>query len=154
MKIFRCDHCGQLIVFENSQCTHCGRTQAFQPDRRRMAALEADGAERWKVATRAGRGPVYRLCRNYRTAHVCNWAIPAREDHALCPSCRLTRTLPDLAVDGHARAWYRLEVAKRRLLYGPIELRLPIAGRNANPAQGLAFDFLADPPRGKQEKTP
>ncbi|WP_043113957.1 zinc-binding metallopeptidase family protein [Solimonas soli] len=149
MKIFRCDHCGQLIFFENSVCTRCGRTLAFLPDRRRMAALEPLDELRWRVVTRGGRGAPYRLCRNYRTANVCNWAIPAHEAHELCPSCRLTRTLPDLSVDGHAQAWYRLEVAKRRLLYSLIELRLPIHSRDEDPQRGLAFDFLADAPSGE-----
>lgn len=146
MKIFRCDHCGQLIFFENSVCTRCGHTLAFLPDRRRMAALEAVDDTRWRVVTRNGSGARYRLCRNYRTVNVCNWAIPEREPHELCRSCRLTRTLPDLSVDGHAQAWYRLEVAKRRLLYSLIELRLPIRTRDEDPQRGLAFDFLADTP--------
>ncbi|MFT4045529.1 MAG: putative zinc-binding peptidase [Solimonas sp.] len=146
MKIFRCDHCGQLIFFENSFCTRCGRTLAFLPGRRRMAALEAAGDGRWRVATRSGRGAVYRLCRNYHTENVCNWALPASDPHELCASCRLTRTLPDLSVAGHAQSWYRLEVAKRRLLYSLIELRLPIKNRIEDPRRGLTFDFLADTP--------
>ena len=43
MQIFRCDHCGSFIFFENSQCTRCGHVLAFLPDRLRMAALRADG---------------------------------------------------------------------------------------------------------------
>ncbi|MGH8444248.1 MAG: zinc-binding metallopeptidase family protein [Solimonas sp.] len=146
MKIFRCDHCGQLIFFENSVCTRCGHTLAFLPDRGRMAALEACGDERWRIAGRGGRARLYRLCGNYRNANVCNWAVPARDRQALCPACRLTRTIPDLSVDGHAQVWYRLEVAKRRLLYSLLELRLPILSREEDPQRGLAFDFLADPP--------
>lgn len=145
MKIFRCDHCGQLLFFENSQCTRCGHTLAFLPDRRRMAALALDGNGVWRVATRGAQGALYRLCANYRTANVCNWAVPHHEASELCLSCRLTRTLPDLSVAGHAEAWYRLEIAKRRLLYSLLELRLPIASRHDDPERGLAFDFLADP---------
>ncbi len=52
----------------------------------------------------------------------------------LCLSCRLTRVIPDLDVAGHRDAWYRLEVAKRRLLYTLLELRLPVVDRQTDPA--------------------
>ena len=42
-------------------------------------------------------------------------------------------------------AWYRLEVAKRRLVYTLLNLRLPIVNRTDDPQDGLAFEFLADP---------
>lgn len=146
MKVFRCDHCGNLIFFENSVCTRCGSTLAFLPDRMRMAALEALGGEQWQLAGHRGPRTRYRLCANYRTVNVCNWAVPIRDPHPLCPSCRLTQVIPDLAAPGHAQAWYRLEVAKRRLLYSLIDLGLPILTREEDPEHGLAFQFLADPP--------
>jgi hypothetical protein len=149
VKIFRCDHCGQLIFFENSICTRCGHTLAFLPDRRRMAALTARGDELWTIATPDAPEAGYRLCANYRNENVCNWALPAGDEHELCPSCRLTRVIPDLTVSGHAEAWYRLEIAKRRLLYSLLELHLPIRNRDDDPEHGLAFDFLADQPDEK-----
>jgi len=48
----------------------------------------------------------------------------------------ITRVVPDLSVDGHKEAWYRLEVGKRRLAYSLLSLRLPF--------ESLEFEFLAD----------
>ncbi|NKF22904.1 zinc-binding metallopeptidase family protein [Solimonas marina] len=148
MKVFYCDHCDNLIFFENTVCNRCGNTLAFLPDRRRMGTLVAEGDNRWRLAGKARRRPLYRLCGNYQTTNVCNWAVPHKDPSTLCPSCRLTRVIPNLGVPGHAEAWYRLEVAKRRLIYGLLELRLPILDRQADPKRGLAFKFLADPPPG------
>ena len=53
--------------------------------------------------------------------------------------------MPDLARPGHREAWYRLEVAKRRLFYTLLALRLPIVDRDDDPDDGLAFEFMADP---------
>ena len=39
----------------------------------------------------------------------------------------------------------RIEMAKHRLFYSLIKLKLPLADRAHDPAHGLAFDFLADP---------
>ena len=45
---------------------------------------------------------------------------------------------------GNRSAWYRLEVAKRRLLFTLIELGLPLENRTGDSTRGLTFDFLAD----------
>ena len=33
MKVFHCDHCGQLLFFENVNCVRCGRALAYVPER-------------------------------------------------------------------------------------------------------------------------
>ena len=48
--------------------------------------------------------------------------------------------------------WYRLETAKRRLLYSLRRLNLPLGGKNADPAMDLRFEFLADSPNPAGEK--
>jgi hypothetical protein len=70
--------------------------------------------------------------------------VPAADDNPLCESCRITRVIPNLADAAHRAAWYRLEVAKRRLLFTLIELGVPMPDRIADPERGLAFEFLAD----------
>src|SRR5436309_724770 len=40
MKTFHCDHCGQLVFFENVRCVNCSHLLAYVP--------EADDAEREK----------------------------------------------------------------------------------------------------------
>jgi len=69
--------------------------------------------------------------------------VDARHDETLCEACRLTTTIPDLTVEGHHAAWYKLEVAKRRLVYALLNLHLPVAPLTRD-ARGLAFEFLAD----------
>ena len=140
MKIFHCDHCGNLVFFENVHCLSCGHALAFAPDLGDVLSLEAGDDGLW----RAAKGRRYRLCENYDRENVCNWAIPADDPEPLCASCRLTRTIPDLGQAGHKDAWYRTEVAKRRLVYSLLRLGLPVANKAADPERGLVFDLLAE----------
>ena len=147
MKIFHCDYCDQLVFFESTQCVHCGHTLAYLPDSAQVGALEPldDGA--WRSLAESDSG-VYRQCINYSLEQVCNWAVIASDSAATCESCRLTRTIPDLTVADNRQAWYRLEAAKRRLVYTLMSLKLPVVNRQDDPEGGLAFDFLADPGEG------
>ena len=143
MRIFHCDHCDNLVFFENTHCVQCGHLLAFLPDLMEIGSLDPDGEQTWRSPHPAAERRTYRLCANYSGAQVCNWAVDARHGEALCEACRLTTTIPDLAVEGNQAAWYKLEVAKRRLLYTLLSLRLPIVPRSHDP-RGLAFEFLAD----------
>jgi hypothetical protein len=143
LKIFHCAHCDQLVFFENVACTRCGHVLAYLPDLGLVASLEADGADLWRSPLLAAAGRSYRLCRNYREENVCNWAVPAQDASELCRSCRLTRTLPDLSAPGNREAWYKLEVAKRRLVYSLLGLHLPLQDKTEDSRRGLGFDFLA-----------
>lgn len=145
MKVFHCDHCGHLIFFENVRCVACNRPLAYLPDLGVVGSLEPAGEQRWRSPLPRAGAREHRLCRNYPRENVCNWAIPADDPDELCLSCRLTRVIPDLSVPGHRAAWYRLEVAKRRLIYTLLALQLPIVSRWADPENGLSFEFLADP---------
>jgi hypothetical protein len=49
MRTFSCQFCGQPVYFENSQCTHCGATLGFLPDRQRLSALEQGEDGLWRV---------------------------------------------------------------------------------------------------------
>jgi hypothetical protein len=139
MKIFHCDHCQGLVFFENVQCLTCGQALAYLPDAGRVGSLEDKGNGKWRAL-----GREYRLCKNYNQANVCNWAVEGGDGRELCWSCRLTRVIPDLKVQGNREKWYRLEVAKRRLVYGLLALGLPVRSKAEDPARGLAFEFLAD----------
>jgi hypothetical protein len=148
MRIFHCDHCQQLIFFENTRCLNCQHELAFLPDVADMGSLEAAGEDRWRSPARGAEGRVYRLCRNYRVENVCNWAVLDSDPEPLCRSCRLTRVVADLVPSGRREAWYHLEAAKRRLVYSLLGLGLPLACKTSDPKSGLAFEFLADPPGG------
>jgi len=173
MKIFHCTHCQQLVFFENVRCLNCGHVLAYLPDLGVMAALEPSGDGLWRapgMATPASPptpppanatepatptepatapAPAYRLCANYDRENVCNWAIPADEAHTLCGSCQLTRVIPDLTQPANRAAWYRLEVAKRRLVYALLGLGLPVRPRRSPGDGGLAFEFLQETPGGE-----
>lgn len=143
MKNYHC-HCGNTIYFENTRCLACDRSLGFLPDSMQMAAfaLQSDGL--WQALAPAGRG-LYRQCANYAHENVCNWMVPADDNHAYCRACRLNHIIPDLS-DPHNRVlWMRIERAKRRLLYTLLALRLPLVGRERDAQHGLAFEFLAEP---------
>lgn len=147
MKIFHCDHCGHLVFFENFQCVKCEHPLAFLPDVADMGSLEEAGAGRYTSPAPDTREHYYHLCENYTKHNVCNWVVPADDPNPLCASCRLTQVIPDLDVAGHKESWYKLEVAKRRLIHSLIMLRLPILNRIDDPKRGLAFEFKADAPK-------
>jgi hypothetical protein len=147
MKTFHCTNCQNLIFFENVRCLSCGHALAFLPDAGIMAALSESADGLWRAQTQ-GESPKaesrgYRLCANYDQVSVCNWVIPADEAEEFCRSCRLDRVIPDLSVERNLAAWFRLEVAKRRMLYTLLGLGLPVAPKNGG-SDGLAFEFLQD----------
>jgi hypothetical protein len=132
------------VFFENTRCLTCGHDLAFVADQMAMLSLEQrDGS--WVPADKsAQQGKAYRLCANYIDHGSCNWAIPADAPDDLCVACKLTHTIPDLAVAGNKDAWLKLETAKRRLVFGLLSLKLPVLGKREDPAQGLEFQFMGD----------
>jgi hypothetical protein len=142
VKVFHCDRCGQLVFFENTHCLRCGSALGYVPSRAALVALSPAGNGQWGTGAS---GDLVRLCHNYTVHDVCNWTVAAEDPSPLCISCRLTRVIPDLSRAGAREAWYRLEVAKRRLVYSLLALRLPLVAKDADPEAGLAFAFLADP---------
>jgi hypothetical protein len=145
MRVFHCDHCQQLVFFENVQCLACKHTLAYLPDVAEVGSLEKIDDATWQALAPEAAGRQYRLCENYSQANVCNWAIPADDPNPYCFSCRLTRVIPALDRPSHGNAWYALETAKRRLIYSLMALGLPVVSKKDNPQNGLAFEFLADP---------
>lgn len=129
MKVFHCAHCGQLLFFENVTCMRCGRALAFLPEEGQLVTIGPDSP--------------HRLCDNYAKYNICNWAVHAGDDNALCRSCRLTRTIPNLAKPGNDRLWYKLEVAKRRLLYTFDRLGLAY--------DGMVFEFMENVTTGHKQ---
>jgi len=148
MKIFHCDHCDNLVFFENTQCVVCAHRLAFIPELIDVGSLDSVDGTHWALPLPQAQGRRYRLCRNYTEASVCNWAIDADDDHPLCSSCRLTTVIPDLSLPGNAEAWYRLEVAKRRVLYTLLQLGLSTELPAGADGSALRFAFLADAPDG------
>jgi hypothetical protein len=162
MRVFHCDHCRQLIFFENTICRKCGHTLAYLPGLQVLASLDPAGSPAGQIAAAPvlWNSPIaranakgYRLCENYVKYNVCNWAIPADEPHIYCRSCRLTRIIPDLSLPENRDKWYRLEVAKRRLVYALTEFNLPLCTKADDPSMGLEFHFVGDPASGPRVLT-
>ena len=145
MNVFHCDHCDQLVFFENTVCVKCGNTLAYLPDLGDMGSLNPAGAGLWRSPLPRAEGRLYRLCDNYTQHNVCNWVVRDDDPNTLCQSCRLTRVIPDLSRPGNKESWYKLEVAKRRLVYSLLALGCPVESKDDEPQRGLAFEFLADP---------
>ena len=144
MKTFRCT-CGNTLYFGNSQCLSCGRLLGFLPDLHLLSSLEPEDDGLYVALASAARDARYRTCLNYIEYNVCNWMIPYNSNDVYCQSCRLNHIIPDLSNSKNRVYWYRIETAKRWLIYSLLELGLPIVDRNADPERGLSFEFLADP---------
>lgn len=144
MKTFHCDHCNQLVFFENVRCERCEALLGYVPEAGAIHAFEDTGDGLWRTLDEAAQGALYRPCHNYVAENVCNWMIPADSADTLCAACQLTRTIPNLSRPENRVYWYQLETAKRRLLYTLLALGLPVESRAADPEHGLQFDFLED----------
>jgi hypothetical protein len=138
MRLFECQACGQPLYFENILCGSCGRRLGYLPEKTTMSALEPDGERYMALADPEAR---YISCAN-NIHESCNWLIPADSGKTFCLSCRHNRTVPDLSDQRNLTLWRRIEVAKHRLFYSLLRLRLPLVTKNTDPT-GLAFDFLA-----------
>ncbi|MGB8274508.1 MAG: putative zinc-binding metallopeptidase [Alphaproteobacteria bacterium] len=151
MKNFRCA-CGNTVFYENTLCNSCSRRLGFLPDLGTLAPLEpleapgpggAENGGRWRALV-PGAASFYRRCRNDTEYQVCNWMVAAGDPNDYCASCRLNSMIPNLGDPRSLVLWFRVEQAKRWLLYTLQNLGLPIIGKAEDPAGGLAFEFLAD----------
>jgi hypothetical protein len=141
MKVFHCGNCNALVFFENSRCLNCEHTLAFLPDRRIVTALSQGTDGTWHEPDDAQ--SQYRLCTNFVEREMCNWAVPMEDQHAFCVSCRLTTVTPDPSDAAQQSHWFKLEAAKRRMLYSLLSMDLPVTPKAEDPDHGLAFEFKA-----------
>jgi hypothetical protein len=139
MKLFECQSCRQPLYFENTRCESCGRELGYLPALGTVTALQSDDRGWRALAEPKGR---YRYCVN-AVHNVCNWLLPVDHPEQFCAACRHNRTIPDLSQPLNLTRWRKIEVAKHRLFYTLLRLRLPLANRAQDP-EGLAFDFIAD----------
>jgi hypothetical protein len=147
MKLFKCQHCGQLLYFENTYCERCGHTLGFWPET--MELLTLIKIEDNTFADFLQRDERYRYCANARHG-VCNWLVRAEGEREFCTACRLNNTIPDLNNSERFAAWQKLEIAKHRLVYTLLRLGLTVGEKTGDSAEGLAFDFLSE--NGNQDK--
>jgi hypothetical protein len=138
MKLFECQNCGQALYFENTKCESCGARLGYLPHEATVTALRPARESTWYALAKCGTR--YKFCAN-AALDVCNWLILAQEPDQLCITCRHNRTIPNLSDPESLRRWRLIEVAKHRLFYTLLKLRLPLDGKNKD-ANSLTFDFL------------
>ena len=170
-RAYRCQ-CGRPVFLRNSQCLACGTPLGYVIDRLGVVPLASVAAEEGSQDEAEGERPApdtftvfgnpdgkrYRRCANLMTAASCNWMVPAPREGddpsfntdglapGYCLACSVNRTIPDLSVESNGELWRKLEHAKRRLISQLLALGLPVVSRHADPAHGLAFDFLSNMP--------
>jgi hypothetical protein len=139
MKLFKCQACGQVLLFENTRCEKCARRLGYLPQANLLTVVEPSGQD-W---TPYGNGErAYRFCLN-ADYDCCNWLIPADSPDRACAACRHNGTVPDLSQERNVRLWRKIELAKHRLIYSLLRLELPLRTRAEDP-EGLIFEFLDD----------
>ncbi|MDB5597427.1 MAG: hypothetical protein JWM36_4388 [Hyphomicrobiales bacterium] len=143
MKLFQCQVCAQPLFFENTLCEKCGHSLGYEPNDRRLLALDPAPESQGDLWVEAGSSTRrWRLCAN--AAHdVCNWLICDGDSDIFCRSCQHNRTIPNLTDPANQQRWQKLESAKHRLTYTLIALGLPLTTRPTDP-EGLLFDLLED----------
>ena len=139
MKNFSCSACGNKVYFENVICVKCSHALGFDADAQSIVALEADAADASLYRRVAGSGETLRYCANAFYG-VCNWLTPDGGS-AMCPACKLNRTIPNLSEFGNLQAWRDLERAKKRLVYSLLRFGLPFDGARS-PQGPLTFNFV------------
>lgn len=140
MKLFKCQHCDQLLYFENTRCERCGHALGYLWQVDQLSALIPTPTGDWQAL--ADQSRLYRACAN--AVHgVCNWLIPVDTPDTLCFACQLNHTIPNLGEAEHLAHWRKLEFAKHRLIYTLLHFGLPVVNKGIDPHLGLAFDFLA-----------
>lgn len=133
MQRFVCD-CGNVLFFENSRCLNCGNEVGYDTESQAMVVIKP--------------GSWMKRCDNGLKYGVCNWVVPASGGSALCQSCRLNRTIPDLREGRNQLLWGKMEGAKRRLICTLLRLGFSLPSKGENIRDGLAFDIVsafADP---------
>ncbi|MFT8520954.1 putative zinc-binding metallopeptidase [Gluconobacter oxydans] len=149
MKLFECQSCGQILFFENTVCEHCRHAVGYLPEQSLLTALDPAGDRLWHPLEPSVKHEQVLYCSNHDD-DVCNWLTTpdATGGRSFCLACRFNRTIPNLDILGNLERWRKIEVAKHRLFYTLLRLKLPLKDRRQDPENGLVFDFLDDAPDG------
>ncbi len=146
MNRFVC-HCSNVLFFENTQCVACGSEVGWCPGCKRITGLIKNSNGSYQCGAAECPSQLVK-CHNYEVEHVCNRCISANSKNSsmtqLCDYCRYNDTIPDLSIEENRERWYRLETAKRRLLYTLDLLSLPYGKAEDGIHPALSFDFKAD----------
>ncbi|SDA33195.1 hypothetical protein SAMN02799622_05479 [Methylobacterium sp. UNC378MF] len=149
MKLFQCQVCDNVLYFENRTCERCKHRLAYVPELGTLSALEPAAGDTWTALAAPDRPG--RLCAN-ADYEACNWLVAPGSEQTFCVACRHNGTIPNVSDPPQRAAWQQIEVAKHRLFYTLLRWNLPLKTRTEDPAHGLLFDFLSDPPETQGPK--
>ncbi|MEO5997289.1 MAG: putative zinc-binding peptidase [Chitinophagaceae bacterium] len=141
MKLYTCSNCKALLYFENNVCLNCQHLVGFSAEKLSLITLETNKQN--QLVDISNKKDVYRYCEN-STHNTCNWLVPSTQIFPFCRACELNRTIPALSTVENMARWKRIEIAKHRLVYSLLRLKLPLQAKKGNDVNGIAFDFLAD----------
>src|SRR5450432_1760126 len=141
MKLYTCSNCHSLIYFENNICLHCRYTLGFEATSLSMLTLVTEKNNLFENIK--DKEQKFHFCKNAEYG-TCNWIIPADQESVFCQACDLNRIIPDLNNNENLKRWKNIEIAKHRLVYSLLRLRLPVKKKIADEEAGIAFDFMAD----------
>ncbi|MFT4155922.1 putative zinc-binding metallopeptidase [Parafilimonas sp.] len=142
MKLFTCTNCNHPVYFENTFCIHCNASLGFNVETMQPLALTVENNGLFSV-TRRKKKQLYRYCSNYQYG-VCNWLVAADDATGFCKACSLNRTIPDLSNPEYLNRWQAVEIAKHRLVYQLLRMKLPVISKQQDEQTGLVFDFKAN----------
>ncbi|SEQ55409.1 hypothetical protein SAMN05421824_1962 [Hyunsoonleella jejuensis] len=132
MKIFNCPNCNVTVYFENSKCINCNYALGYNWYSDSFVIPQSFNSQS---------NNQLKFCKNFEHS-VCNWLIPQSSQDLFCKACMLNRKVPNVADVDNYKKWQKLEIAKHRLIYQLIKLKLPIASKLTSDT-GIAFDFLS-----------
>lgn len=137
MKTWNCD-CGNRIYFENTRCQQCGNSVGFYADQVTPLSIRpaADGQ-----LISPTKGMAFKQCVHHTTVRACNWLLAAEDPNTECLACRLNDPVCANIYLPPERI-FKLESAKRRLIYSLLDLGLPVLSKFDDPIQGISFQFL------------
>jgi len=142
MKLFTCTNCNYPVYFENTFCIHCNASLGFDTEMLQPVALTVENDGLFFIAGRKKK-KLYKYCSNYQYG-VCNWLLTADDTSLFCKACSINRTIPDLGNPEYVNRWSAIELAKHRLVYQLLRMKLPVISKGQNEQTGLAFDFKAN----------
>jgi hypothetical protein len=139
MKLYICSFCGNSLYFENNVCLNCGHTVGFDSISTNFLTLNSSGNGVYSDIKNDQ--SLYAFCKNAEYG-TCNWLVSLSTGDTFCAACQLNGTIPTLSPENMER-WKRIEIAKHRLVYSLMRLKLPIQAKKDTSSLPLTFDFLA-----------
>lgn len=139
MKLFQCNGCGQVLLFENTVCVQCNSAVGFEPNALTLFTLAPVNGGYMQLNN--PQSPTWVYCKNYQQG-VCNWLVKSNSATGLCKACELNRYIPNIKDISNLEGWRALEFAKHRLVFSLLRMQLLVASKQNAPQTGMTFDFI------------